>query len=279
MSTDRTEAMPVTANGLVMNVAQAGDGPPVLLLHGFPHTWRVWDRIIPDLSRAHRVIAPDLRGLGRTSCQEGSFDAQTIVADLAALLDALEIGAADVVAIDLGVAPALLLALLEPTPVRRLVVMEGLAGQLPGAEDFLRNGPPWWFGFHAVPGLAEQVVLGNEIPYFDFFLDAGTMGRGMSAAFRDSVIAGYSGAESLRCAFEHYRALPDSARQILQATAARRLTVPTMTIGAFPVGEALFGQLAPIADDLVGRLLPDCGHIIPQSRPSELLALLLPFLA
>lgn len=51
-----------------------------------------------------------------------------------------------------------------------------------------------------------------------------------------------------------------------------------MAIGAFPVGDTLFRQLGPITDDLVGHVIPDCGHIIPQDRPTELSALLGPFL-
>lgn len=261
-----------------MNVAIGGAGPPVLLLHGFPHTWRVWEKVLPALARNHRVIAPDLRGLGGTARSADGYDAQTIAADMQFLLDRCGVDTADVVAIDLGVPPALLLALSSPRRVRRLVVMESLAGPLPGAEHFLEGGPPWWFGFHAVKGLPEQVLDGHETPYLDFFLNAGTMGRGVSNSFRDAVIAAYSGAESLRCAFEHYRALPASGRQILEAAARRRITAPTMTVGAFPVGKTLFRQLAPITDDLVGQVIPDCGHIIPQDRPTELLALLEPFL-
>ena len=60
--------------------------------------------------------------------------------------------------------------------------------------------------------------------------------------------------------------------------AQRRLTVPTLAIGAHPVGPALERQLRPIADDLTGHLIADCGHIIPLDRPQELLSLLLPFL-
>jgi pimeloyl-ACP methyl ester carboxylesterase len=55
--------------------------------------------------------------------------------------------------------------------------------------------------------------------------------------------------------------------------------MPTLAIGAHPVGDALERQLRPVADDLTGHLIEDCGHIIPLDRPGELLALLMPFLA
>ncbi|MEU6749524.1 alpha/beta hydrolase [Spirillospora sp. NPDC046719] len=269
----------VAANGIEANVAVAGDGPAVLLLHGFPHTWRVWTEVVPDLVRHHRVIAPDLRGLGGSTRAAGGYDAASLAADAEGILDALGEESAAVVAIDAGVPPAFMLAMRRPHRVRRLVLMEGTLGPLPGAEDFLAGGPPWWFGFHRVPDLAETVVAGHEADYIGWFLTAGTRGRGVPRDIRDDFVRAYTGRDALRCAFSHYRAAPDSARQILDAAASSRLTMPTLAIGAQPVGDALERQLRPLADDLTGRLVEDCGHIIPLDRPRELLALLMPFLA
>src|SRR5881227_2197294 len=155
----------VTAGDIEINVAIAGDGPAVLLLHGFPHTWRLWTEVIPVLARHHRVIAPDLRGLGATAEAEDGYDAGTLATDAGELLDALGESSAAVVGIDAGVPPAFLFAMRHPERVRRLVLMESLLGRLPGGEDFLAGGPPWWFGFHAVPGLAETVLAGHEADY------------------------------------------------------------------------------------------------------------------
>ncbi|MEQ0563563.1 alpha/beta hydrolase [Amycolatopsis sp. NEAU-NG30] len=264
----------VTVNGVELNVAVAGSGPAVLLLHGFPHTWELWTDVIAGLSGRYRVIAPDLRGFGASSRAATGYDAGTLAEDAAALLTALGETEAAVVGIDAGTPPAFLLALRHPGLVRRLVVMESLLGRLPGAEDFLAGGPPWWFGFHAVPGLAETVLDGHEAEYVDWFLHTGTLGEGVRPAIRDAFVRAYTGREALRCAFAYYRALPESAAQIEQAVATARLTVPTMAIGAHPVGAALERQLRPIADDLTGHVLEDCGHIVPLHRPQALLALL-----
>lgn len=277
MTTLRPDVRTITANGAELTVAVAGSGPALLLLHGFPHTRNLWSEVMPRLAPTRTVIAPDLRGLGDSERSTSGYDAATTVADAVALLDALGVGTADIVGIDLGTPVAVLLALTEPARVRRLVAMEALVGDLPGAEDFLRNGAPWWFGFHAVPGLAEHVLVGNEDAYLDFFLDAGTRHRAVTDTFRAEVHRTYAGPGSLRTAFEYYRAMPVSARQI-RAAASRRLTMPVMTVGAAPVGDATFRQLAPIADDLVGHLVEDCGHIIPQDRPDVLVELLGAFL-
>ncbi|MFE4683351.1 alpha/beta fold hydrolase [Streptomyces sp. NPDC056721] len=275
----QVELRRVKANGVELNVALAGHGPALLLLHGFPHTWQVWSEVLAPLAAHHLVIAPDMRGFGASERAAQGHDANTLAEDARALLGSLGLSSAAVVALDAGVPPALSLALRHPHLVDRLVLMESLAGTLPGAEDFLTAGPPWWFGFHAVPGLAESVLEGNEERYVDFFLDAGTLGEGIPAAVRDAFIAAYTGHDALRCAFSYYRALPLSAQQIQQAITQARLTMPTMTIGAHPVGRALERQLRPVADDLTGHALDDCGHIVPLHRPAALLRLLEPFLA
>jgi pimeloyl-ACP methyl ester carboxylesterase len=269
----------IAINGIHANVATAGTGPAVVLLHGFPHTWQLWSEIIGPLSAHYRVIAPDLRGFGASTRAPDGYDAGTMAADVEGILDALAEPTAAVVGIDAGTTVAVLLALRRPDRIRRLVVMEGLAGSLPGAEDFLAAGPPWWFGFHAVPGLAETVLTGHEAQYIDWFLTAGTRGRGVPPDVHDAFINAYTGRDALRCAFSFYRALPTSARQINDAVADGRLTAPTLAIGAHPVGNALERQLRPITDNLTGHLIPDCGHIIPLDRPQELLSLLTPFLA
>ncbi|MEU9011826.1 alpha/beta fold hydrolase [Streptomyces sp. NPDC048479] len=269
----------VTANDVELNVALAGEGPAVLLLHGFPHTWQLWTDVLSGLARRHRVIAPDLRGFGASARAADGYDAGTLASDAEALLAELGETSASVVGIDLGTPPAFLLAMRRPGLVRRLVVMESLLGRLPGAEGFLSDGAPWWFGFHSVPGLPESVLTGNEARYIDWFLEAGTLGQGMRPAIRDAFVAAYTGSDALRCAFSAYRAMPPSARQIQEAVDRGRLALPAMAIGSHPVGRALEHQLRPVADDLVGHVMEDCGHIIPLHRPEALLRLLLPFLA
>jgi pimeloyl-ACP methyl ester carboxylesterase len=82
------------ANGLRFNLAEAGDGPPVLLLHGFPDRWRLWWHQLPALAEAgHRVVAPDLRGFGETDKpgEVGAYRMRPLVGDVVGLLDGLGI--------------------------------------------------------------------------------------------------------------------------------------------------------------------------------------------
>lgn len=127
--------------------------------------------------------------------------------------------------------------------------------------------------------LAESVLEGNESAYVDWFLSAGTRGRGVPAHIRDPLLAAYAGPDGLRGPLAYYRSLPRSAEQLAAAVATARLRVPTLAIGAEPVGAALAGQLRPLTENLTETLIEDSGHILPVDRPDTLLEVLSPFLA
>jgi pimeloyl-ACP methyl ester carboxylesterase len=274
------ELRAVRTNGTTLQVAVAGEGPPVVLLHGWPHTWLLWRRFVAPLARHHRVLVPDLRGIGGSARPAAGYDLHTLADDVAGVLAQLGDGPAGVVGIDAGAPVAWMLGARHPDAVGRVAVMESLLGSLPGAEGFLAAGPPWWFGFHAVPGLAEELLEGREAQYLDWFYAAGTAGgRGVEPALRDAFVTAYRGREGLRGGFELYRAMAQNAAQIEAAVAdPSRPQVPTLAIAGGVVGDALHRQLAPITVDLVGRAIADSGHIVPEDQPAALLALLEPFL-
>lgn len=250
----------IATNDTVLNVAVGGAGPVVLLMHGWPHTWRVWSLVLPLLTPHRRIVAPDLRGLGDSDPAQHGFDAATGAADMLGVLDALGVDQADVVALDAGVPAAFLLGARHPSRVRRLVLMEAL---LPGLAGGFPS-PPWWFGFHAVPGLAETVVEGREAEYLDWFLTAGSHGgRGVPPDVRDAFVAAYTGRAALARGFGYYRV----AAQNAETVAKSRLVVPTTALGGDTVGDRLFRQLSPIADELTGEVIEGSGHLVPLDRP------------
>ncbi|HWU59380.1 MAG TPA: alpha/beta hydrolase [Microbacteriaceae bacterium] len=261
----------IQSDTVTVNVAMAGHGPVIVLLHGFPHTWQVWEPIIPALAMSHTVIAPDLRGLGGSSRPVDGYTAADVANDVIAILDALDLGTATIIALDLGAQAAVLLALTRPERVRSLVLSEAVIGGLDGADEF-QASPPWWFGFHAVPGLAESVLSGNEREYVDFFLRIGTLGAGVSEGFRAAVLDAYAQPGALQAAFAHYRSLPESALQIAAAAADNRLTMPVLTIGASTVRDITYRQIEPLADHAESSVIETAGHIIPQHQPDAFLA-------
>ncbi|GAA0938183.1 alpha/beta hydrolase [Kribbella koreensis] len=247
-----------------------GTGSAVVLLHGFPHTYRLWDRITPRLAQTHRVVAPDLVTGG---------SALELAERLEGLLDDLDIESATMVGIDAGVAAAIGFALQRPDRTQRLAVMEMVLPGVAGAEAFTQNGLPWWFGFHQVPGLAERVLVGHEREYIEWFLRAGTVsGEGIGSELTDAFAASYQGESALAGAFEHYRARSRTAEELAELLPTRGLKVPVLAIGSHPVGQTLAKQLVPFADDLTSIQLDDCGHLIPLDAPDRLLAALIPWL-
>ena len=107
--------------GLRMHVAEAGQGPPLLLLHGFPQHWWAWRKIIPDLAQHYRVICPDLRGAGWTDAPPGGYDRDQLVADIIALLDARHLDRVDLVGYDWGGLIGFKVCLNHPARIGRFV--------------------------------------------------------------------------------------------------------------------------------------------------------------
>jgi pimeloyl-ACP methyl ester carboxylesterase len=263
-------------NGIRVHYVTAGTGEPLLLLHGWPFTWYTWAKVIPELAKRYTVIAPDLRGLGDSSRPTAGYDLQNKADDAKALLAHLDFRQAQVVGHDLGASVAYMLARNYPETVKKLVLMEAVIGGLPGAEKFAAN-PPWWFAFHNVPGLAERVLPGHEAEYLDwFYVNSSYQKRGISSEARDEYLSAYSGSDRLRGGFEHYRAFAENTRQV--TTSSKKLMMPTMAIGGGVVGDLLFKQLKENGADVTGRIIPECGHNIPDECPAALLQNLRDFL-
>lgn len=256
-------------NGIRIHYVTAGSGEPILLLHGWPFTWFTWEKVIQELSKRYTVIAPDLRGIGDSSKPKEGYDLQTKADDVKALLLHLNMPKVQVVGHDLGAQVAYMFARNYPEMVKKLVVMEVVIAGLPGAENFEAN-PPWWFTFHNVPGLGEKVLLGNEAQYLDwFYTNSSFQKRGISAEARAEYIAAYSGSEGLRGGFEHYRAFAQNKTEAQNNP--RKLIPPTMAIGGSVVGDLLFKQLKLNGANVIGRIIPECGHHIPDECPGALL--------
>jgi len=102
------------AGGLRMHLAEAGEGRPIVMLHGWPQHWYLWRRVIPLLAAQARVLCPDLRGFGWTDAPSRGYDRDTMAGDVLALLDELGLDQVDLVGHDWGGWIGFLLALRWP---------------------------------------------------------------------------------------------------------------------------------------------------------------------
>lgn len=175
----------IEANGLRLRVAEQGDGPLVLLCHGFPETSHAWRHQLNALAQAgFRAVAPDLRGYGSSAspAEAGSYTTLDIVGDLLALLDVLEERRAVIVGNDWGATIAWQAALLRPDRFRAVAAFGvPLMGRAPMAPSrlFPQNDQAWFYThYFSQPGLAESelerdVTASLRKIYFSASGDAG----------------------------------------------------------------------------------------------------------
>ena len=259
-----------------------GDGPPLLLVHGWPETWYAWRLLMPALARDFEVIAVDQRGMGLSDKPAGGYDTGTQAGDLIALMDALGHQRFGMVGHDTGFTISYALAADHPDRVDRVVLAEipGSPGTVPSPPVFVPgplNERIWHLGFNRIEKLNEQLVAGREDIFFRWEFDAA------AKKLPDDVIDYYVGIlsnpDSLRGSFGWYRALDTTIAQDQQRK-ARRLIMPVLAIG----GQASFGEhvgdaVQVVADDVQSLVIPDCGHFVAEEAPDELLAALTAFLA
>ena len=270
-------------NGVSLHYVAGGNGPPLLLLPGWPQTWWAYHKVMPTLARMHRVIAIDLRGMGRSEKPTGGYDKKTMGSDIAALVKALALGKVDVVGHDIGSMVAYSFAAQYPELTRRLVLLDvappdaSLAKWplLPGVGTFgekVGDGShayPWWFAWHQVPDLHAKLAADGRIRleqdwFFHYLLrdDAS-----IDARDRDVFAAAYSGPDAIRAGDAWYQAFP---QDIIDNDAYPKLAMPVLALGGPGYGWLASVMPAKAADLKVVRLA-NSGHFIAEEVPDELL--------
>ena len=124
----------IHANGIRQHYLEAGDGPPVVLLHGFPETSYAWRYQIPELAKRYHVIAPDLRGYGANDKPSSGYDKRTMAMDVRELMRALNLPKIALVGHDRGARVATRFAKDHPEILDRLVVMDNVPTRIVGRE-------------------------------------------------------------------------------------------------------------------------------------------------
>ena len=265
-----------------LHYVTAGDGPPVVLLHGWPQTWYEWRHVIPALAEHHRVIAPDLRGLGDSSRPEGGYDKKTIAGDIWELVDS-ELGQTrfQLVGHDWGGPTAYALAAAHPEVVTGLVIIDVV---IPGdGGDFSQGGRRWHHQFHMTPDLPEALILGREEIYLRWFYR--TFGHRPDAISENDIaeyLRTYAQPGAMRAGFEYYRALPRDAADNAEIVARFKLPMPVLAIGGGGGrgrGAEPEQSLRRVATNVRGEIIGACGHWVPEEQPERLARLLLTFFA
>ena len=220
----------VDVGGVAIHFTQAGSGPPVVLLHGYAQTSRMWRPLIPLLAGKHTVIAPDLRGAGGSGKPPAGYDKKTMAEDIRGLVQALGIREPiTLVGHDIGLMVAYAYAAQHPTEVGRLVLMDAF---LPGVgewRDVWLMRDLWHFHFHGET--PEALVAGRERVYFEHFWNdfAADRTKSVSEEDRRAYAASYAQPGGMHSGFEYFKAFERDAREFAEL-AKTKLPMPVLVL-------------------------------------------------
>lgn len=259
---------------LDVHVIEAGDGPPVLMLHGWPQDAWSWHSVVPLLADDYRVICPDLRGFGWSDAPGRGYDGATFGADAIALLDALDIERSFLVGHDWGGFGAFAAALAAPRRIERMLVLNTAPPWVPRSPRLLLTAWRAWYAAALAlfgdriasrrPDLIARALRSDAV--HDRITDAEARAYAQRLARPES-------AQATKLLYQSYM------RSFREVTLRRRyeqlrLTVPTRFLfgtqdGA--ISPLVLRDLERHCDDIVVELVEDSGHFIANEKP-ELVA-------
>jgi haloacetate dehalogenase len=279
----------ITVEGVRIAVWVAGEGPPVLLLHGYPQTHAMWHAVAPKLAERRTVVCPDLRGYGDSDKPPGGEDhdgyaKRAMAADQVGVMAELGFERFALVGHDRGARVGHRLALDHPERVDRLAVIDIVPTHYTLATADLRLARAYfhWFFLSQAHPLPERMIGADP----GAWLDACLSGWGAGASFHPEAVAAYREAfahpEAITASCEDYRAAITVDYELDERTRDQRVTCPLLVlwgergfIGHRYDPVAVWCQYARAVE---GRGL-NAGHFVPEEAPVETLAALRPFLA
>ena len=267
-------------NGQRIHYVRAGsaDGPPVVLLHGWPQTWYMWRKVIPALAEHYTVLAPDLRGFGQSSKPESGYDKRTVAVDIYELVRSLGLSNVALVGHDMGGPTAYAYACAHPDEVRSLTILD-VAITIDPAEQAEYYKRLFHLSFNAEPDIAIQLVTGREREFLTHFYRRCYNPGAFSLEDIDEYVAAFSAPGAMRGSMAHYGAIPTDLVHN-QENAKTKLEMPVLALGgAMSFGIGVKKSLEQVATNVRGGVIDGCAHWVAEEQPERLLGELLPFLA
>ena len=268
----------VAVDGGTVSVTVGGSGPPVLLLHGYAETSRMWKPLATVLAPRFTIIAPDLPGIGDSSIPKTGLDMKTSAERVHAAVNSLGYQKVRVVGHDIGLMVAYAYAALYPQEVEKLALMDAFLPGVGGWESVYNNPGIWHFRFYgATP---EALVRDRERIYFEHFWNdfAADKTRSIPEADRRAYTQAYSRPGRMAAGFAYFASFPKTATDFAEL-AKSRLAFPVLSIGGAKAnGAALGAQAKLVASDVTVIVLDNAGHWILEERPEETISALSHFL-
>lgn len=278
---DKHQSLTADVNGVKIHYLKAGTGKtPLVLLHGFGETSRMWVPMFDAFGKDYTVIAPDLRGLGDSSRPASGYDKKTAAADIHELVKSLGFARIDLAGHDIGLMVAYAYAAQYTDEVEKLALLEA---PIPGVGDvwqkIYNDGRLWHFHF-VDSQFSLALVKGRERIFLDHFWEEMTTNpKAMPEADRLFYTKSYAQDGAMRAAFEYFKAFDKQDAEDNRKFAARRLPMPVLVIaGDKSMGDLLEVQAKIVADNVTAVMLNDTGHWVVEERPAETEAALKKFL-
>jgi pimeloyl-ACP methyl ester carboxylesterase len=259
----------VKANGATIHVRIGGNGPPVVMLHGFGDTGDMWAPVAAVLVEDHTVVVPDLRGMGLSSHPESGYDKKTQAHGIAQVMDKLKVESAALVTHDIGNMVGYALAAQFPARVTRWVIIDA---PLPGIgpwDEIIRSPALWHFNFRGPD--VERLVKGRERIYLDrFWNELSANPKAIKEATRRHYARLYARPGAMHSAFNQFAAFTQDAADNKLLADKGKLTMPIFAFG----GDHSFGmQMAEImrlvASDVTAGIISDSGHWVMEEQPRQ----------
>jgi len=264
--------------GVKLHYTTGGHGTPLILLHGYAETSRMWTPILPVLGEKFTVIAPDLPGIGDSEIPATGLDMKTAAVRIHALAKSLGVEKARVVGHDIGLMVAYAYAAQFSSEVEKLVVMDAFLPGVAGWEAIYDNPAIWHFRFNGPT--PEALVQGRERTYFDYFWNdfAADKTRSIPEADRKAYAAAYSRPGRMRAGWAYFVSFQQAAKDFAQLSRSK-LTMPVLVVGGEKsLGDALGQQMRLVATDVTVVVLKDAGHWVLEEKPKETIDALVKFL-
>lgn len=269
----------VQTNGTSLYVRVGGQGPAVVLLHGFGDTGDMWAPLAALLVKNHTVIVPDLRGMGLSAHPDTGYTKKNQALDIVGVMDALKVQTADLVTHDIGNMVGYALAAQYPARITRWAAIDA---PLPGIGDWdtiIRSPLLWHFNFRGPD--VERLVQGRERIYLDrFYNELSSDPKGIDEAVRQHYAALYARPHAMHDAFEQFGAFTQDAldNKALLAKGGK-ITMPVLAIGAEKsFGTGMADELRFAASDVTVGIVPNSGHWIMEENPQVTIKLVTDFL-
>jgi len=268
----------IKTNGTELYVRVGGQGPAVVLLHGFGDTGDMWAPIAARLVTNHTVIVPDLRGMGLSAHPDSGYTKKNEALDIAGVMDALKVQKAQLVTHDIGNMVGYAVAAQFPARITKWVVIDAPLPGIGNWDKILLNPLLWHFNFRGPD--AERLVAGRERIYLDrFYNELSADPKKIDEATRNHYAALYARPHAIHDAFEQFHAFSTDATDNRALLAKGKLKMPVLALGAGKsFGEGMGVELRFAAANVTTGIVPDSGHWIMEENPQATTKLVLDFL-